>query len=64
MRTLLLRVCDACAGALPAEWGEAARAEARTIGGTWALLRWTLGLVRLRLAPRGVRRQLRARRAR
>jgi hypothetical protein len=51
IRRLLLRVGDACSCALPPDWRDAARAEARTIDGTGALARWTLGLVRLRLRP-------------
>lgn len=60
-RRLLLRLGDACAGALPPEWRDAARAEAREIESTRDLARWTLGLLRLRLSPRATGRR-RARR--
>jgi hypothetical protein len=62
MRRLLLRVGDACARALPPEWGEAARSASREIASTAALARWPLGLVRLRLRPGLVLRRRRVRR--
>jgi hypothetical protein len=62
IRAALLRVGDACSRALPAEWGEAARAESREIESTVDLARWALGLVRLRLRPGLVLRRRRVRR--
>jgi hypothetical protein len=62
IRGLLLRLGDACTAGLPEEWREAARAEARAIESTPALARWTLGYVRLAVAPAAARRRLRRRR--
>jgi hypothetical protein len=62
IRSLLLRLGDACAGSLPPEWRNAVRAEARAIESKRDLARWTLGLVRLRLGPRAAVRRRRARR--
>ncbi|HEY6054644.1 MAG TPA: hypothetical protein VIU86_11970 [Gaiellaceae bacterium] len=62
IRRLLLRLGDACAGALPPDWRRAAQAEAREIESTRELACWTLGLVRVRLSPRAARRR-RARRS-
>jgi hypothetical protein len=62
MRGLLLRVCEASTARLPAEWRDAARAEAAAIASTPELFRWTLGYVRLALSPSTARRRPRRRR--
>jgi hypothetical protein len=62
IRALLLRAGDACTRSLPPEWRDAARAEARAIDGTGALVRWTLGYVRIAAGLPGARRRLRRRR--
>jgi hypothetical protein len=53
IRRLLLGLAFRASRGLPAEWAEAARAEAEHIGSTRELARWTLGLARLRLRGPG-----------